>query len=214
MLGATGGDEARGGRQGPLRLLAGVVRWAALLCVPGGVLWALSPVGVHLSEMRFNTPNVFWQLFPSAPLLLLIGLVGLHVRLSGRSGWLERGAFVLALVGLILILLGNVGQFWLGVDDVYIMTAPAYHSFRLGLLVLAVGTMLLGVAAARDEALPLWGALPYAIGGLCGLVAFARDLGSFGAVLWILFGIGWAWLGGVLLAEWILGLRGKRRTKT
>jgi hypothetical protein len=30
----------------------------------GGVLWALSPLGVHLSELRFHTPNVFWKLFP------------------------------------------------------------------------------------------------------------------------------------------------------
>lgn len=197
--------EERGERRSPLRLLAAVVGWAALLCIPGGVLWSLSPLGVHLSEIRFNTPNVFWRLFPSAPLLLLIGLIGLHVRLAGRSGWLERAAFAATLLGLVLVLAGNVGQFWLGVDDVYIMTAPAYHSFRLGLLVLAAGTMLFGVAVARDEALPVWGALPFAIGGLCGLVAFARDLGSFGAALWVLFGIGWSWLGVALLVEWLRG---------
>jgi len=30
---------------------------------------------------------------------------------------------------------------------------------------------------------------------MCGLVSFSSDLGSFGAVLWIIFGVGWAWLG-------------------
>ncbi|HSL00636.1 MAG TPA: hypothetical protein VK869_09895 [Rubrobacteraceae bacterium] len=211
MLGAKAGERRE--RRSPLRLLAGIVGWAALLCVPGGVLWALSPLGVHLSEARFNTPNVFWKLFPFAPLLLLTGLIGLHVRFSGRSGWLERVAFAVTLLGLVLVLAGNVGQFWLGVDDLYIMTAPAYYSFRLGLLVLAAGTMLFGVAAARDETLPVWGALPFAVGGLCGLVAFARDLGSFGAGLWVLFGTGWAWLGVVLLVEWLRDLwRGRRAT--
>jgi hypothetical protein len=30
---------------------------------------------------------------------------------------------------------------------------------------------------------------------MCGLISFSRDFGSFGAVLWALFGVGWAWLG-------------------
>lgn len=214
MVGTTAGEGTQVERRRPLRLLAGAVRWATLLCVPGGVLWALSPLGVYFSETQYNTPNVFWKFFPSAPLLLLIGLIGLHVRFSARSGWLERGAVAVTLFGLVLVLAGNVGQFWLGVDDVYTLTAPAYRSFRLGLLVLAAGTMLFGVAAARDETLPVWGALPFAIGGLCGLVAFARDLGSFGASLWVLFGIGWAWLGVAVLVEWLLGIRRKRREKT
>ena len=181
------------------------------MCVPGGVLWALSPLGIQLSVLRFHTPNVFWKLFPSAPLLLLIGLVGLHFRISERSGRLERAGFFLALLGLVLVLVGNVGQFWLGIDDTYIMTAPAYRAFRIGLLVLAVGSALLGVAAARDGTLGLWGALPFVVGALCGLVAFLGDLGTFGAMLWILFGVGWAWLGLALLLDGIVRFwRGRR----
>ena len=209
----TTGDEGQRGRPALLRLLAAAVRWAGLLCVPGGVLWALSPLGVQISEVQFKTPNVFWKLFPSAPLLLLVGLIGLHLRVSERSGRLERVAFVVALVGLILVVAGDVGEFWLGVDNVFIMTAPAYRAFRLGLLVLAAGTMLFGVATARDETLPVWGALPFAIGGLCGLVAFISDLGTFGAALWVLFGAGWAWLGFALLVDGLLGLWRSRRSK-
>jgi O-antigen/teichoic acid export membrane protein len=194
-----------------LRAFSFLLRWSVLLCVPGGVLWALSPVGVHLSETRFHTPNVFWKLFPSAPLLLLAGLIGLHLLVSGRSGWLERAGFVLALLGLVLVLVGDVGEFWLGLDDRYIMTAPAYHAFRTGLVVLAVGSVLLGVAAGRDRTLPIWGALPFAIGALCGLVSFSRDLGQFGAALWMLFGLGWAWLGLAVLVEGISRFRRERR---
>lgn len=207
------GDEGQRRRPALLRLLAAAVRWAGLLCVPGGVLWALSPLGVQISEMQFKTPNVFWKLFPSAPLLLLVGLIGLHLRVSERSGRLERAAFVVALIGLVLIVVGDVGEFWLGVDNVFIMTAPAYHSFRLGLLVLAAGTMLFGVATARDATVPVWGALPFAIGGLCGLVAFTADLGTFGAALWVLFGVGWAWLGFALLVVGLLGLWRSSRFK-
>ena len=209
----TAREGGERGRSAPLRVFLALVRWAGLLCVPGGVLWALSPLGVQLSEMQFKTPNVFWKLFPSAPLLLLVGLIGLHLRFSGRSGRLERAAFVVTLVGLVLIIVGDVGEFWLGLDNVFIMTAPAYRTLRLGLLVLAAGTMLFGVATARDETLPVWGALPFAIGGLCGFVAFVADLGTFGAALWVLFGVGWAWLGFALLVDGLLGLWRSRRSK-
>lgn len=209
----TTGAEGQKERPALLRLLLALVRWAGLLCVPGGVLWALSPLGVQISEMQFKTPNVFWKLFPSAPLLLLVGLIGLHLRFSGRSGRLERIAFVVTLVGLVLVVVGDVGEFWLGLDNVFIMTAPAYRTLRLGLLVLAVGTMLFGVATARDETLPVWGALPFAIGGLCGLVAFSADLETFGAALWVLFGVGWAWLGFSLLVVGLLGFWRSRRSK-
>jgi len=177
------------------RLFGFLVRWAGLLVVPGGVLWALSPIGASISETAFGTPNVFWKLFPAAPLLLLAGLVGLQLRQWGRSGFIQKVGFALALLGLVLVVAGDAGLYWLGLDDVYIMTAPAYRAFRFGLLLLGVGSILFGLAAPRDGALPTWGLLPFVIGSLCGLVAFAVDLGAFGTVLWMLFGLGWAWLG-------------------
>jgi O-antigen/teichoic acid export membrane protein len=187
-----------------LKAFSFLLRWSGLLCVPGGVLWALSPLGVYLSEQRFHTPNVFWKLFPSAPLLLMVGLVGLHLLISEGSGWLERVGFYVALLGFLLILAGDVGEFWLRIDDVYIMTAPAYSAFRLGLLVLAVGSIVFGIALGRERTLPVWGALPFALGALCGLISASRDLESFGATLWILFGLGWAWLGFSLLVEGVV----------
>ncbi len=184
-----------------LRVVSFVLRASVVLCVAGGVLWALSPIGVHLSQLRFHTPNVFWKLFPSAPLLLLAGLVGLYLFARERSGWLQRAGFLLVLVGLILVFAGGVGQFWLMLDDRYIMMAPAYRTFRGGLIVLAVGSIVLALGAGRDRTLPVWGIVPFAIGALCGLVSFSWELGRFGAVLWILFGLGWAWLGFAVVVE-------------
>jgi hypothetical protein len=192
-------------REAVLRTLKMMARWGMLACVmAGGVLWALSPLGIHISELKFHTPNVFWRLFPSAPLLLLAGLIGLYLIFFGRSGWLERVGFLLALLGLALILVCDVGQFWLGLNDRYIMTAPAYGAFRAGLVVFAAGSILLGVAAGRDRMLPVWCALPFAIGALCGLISFFGDLGRLGAALWILFGLGWAWLGFTFLTRGVL----------
>jgi hypothetical protein len=183
------------------RLLAFLLKWGGVLCVPGGLLWALSPTGISISSLAFQTPNVFWKVFWSAPLLILLGLVGLQLRQSGRSGLLEKVGFFVTILGLVMVIAGDVGLYWLGVDDDYIITAPAYNTFRLGLLVLAVGSILFGVTSPRDGALPTWGLLPFVVGSLCGLISFSRDFGSFGAVLWILFGVGWAWLGLSLVVD-------------
>lgn len=196
------------------RLLSFLLKWSGILCVPGGVLWALTPTGIYISNLAFHTPNVFWKLFWPAPLLILLGLVGLQLRQSGRSGLLGKLGFFVAILGLVMVIAGDIGLYWLGVDDIFIVAAPAYSAFRIGLLVLAVGSILFGVTSPRDGALPTWGLLPFVVGSLCGLISFSRDLGSFGAVLWILFGVGWAWLGLSLVVEGFSSfLRTRRATR-
>lgn len=170
--------------------------WASLAClVGGGLLWALSPVGVELSELKFKTPDVFWKLFPSAPLLLAFGVLGLLFRRKEGRGPAARIGLIAALAGLLLVVAGDVGLYYLGVDDDYIVAAPAYRAFRAGLLLLAAGALLFGAAETRGRGLPAWVGLPFAIASLAGLLAFTRDLGPFGAALWAVFGAGWAWLG-------------------
>jgi len=192
-------------------LIGFLIRWIGLLVAPGGVLWALSPLGVHLSDIKFKTPDVFWKLFPSAPLLILIGLIGLQLRQSERSGLLEKIGFFAAAIGLVMVIAGDVGLYWLHLDNIFIMTAPAWRTFRLGLLMLAAGAMLFGVFAPRHGALPTWGLLPFVIGSFCGLISFVHDLGTLGATLWTIFGAGWAWLGFSFLVHGFLSFRRKRR---
>ena len=170
--------------------------WASLAClVGGGLLWALSPMGVELSELKFKTPVVFWKLFPSAPLLLILGSLGLLLRRGEGRGPAARIGLWAALAGLLLVAAGDVGLYHLGVDDAYIVAAPAYRAFRAGLVLLAAGALLFAVADTRDRGLPAWVGLPFAIASLAGLLAFVQDLGPFGAALWAIFGAGWAWLG-------------------
>ena len=195
------------------KLLSFLLKWSGILCVPGGVLWALSPTGVYISNLAFHTPNVFWKMFWPAPLLILLGLIGLQLRQWGRSGLLEKLGFFMAILGLVMVIAGDVGLYWLGIDDIFIVTAPAYNAFRLGLLTLAVGSILFAVTSPREGALPTWGLLPFVVGSLCGLISFSRDLGTFGAVLWILFGVGWAWLGlSLVIAGFSSFLRTRRTT--
>ncbi len=194
-----------------LKLISSLVRWSVLFCVPGGVLWALTPLGVSLAEYRFSAPAVFWRLFPSAPLLLMIGLIGLQLWQSGRAGWPGKVGFALALLGILLIVAGDVGKFWLGVDDTYLITAPAYRAMRIGFLLFALGSITFGAAALRNRTLPVWGVAPFAVFSVGALVAVSADLGAFGATLWVLFGAGWAWLGSSLLVESLAAVWRARR---
>src|SRR5215211_3176558 len=101
----------------------------------------------------------YWRLhlqsrFPHSQRLLEDGLVGLQLRQSERSGLLEKLGFFVAIVGLVLIIAGDIGLYWLGIDDIFIVTAPAYNAFRIGLLALAVGSILFAVTSPREGALP------------------------------------------------------------
>lgn len=183
-----------------------------LLCIPGGVLWALSPLGVYLSEYRYSTAAVFWKLFPSAVLLMLAGVIGLWLW-TRSTGWLEKLGFAAVIVGIVLIMAGDAGKYWLGVDDVYIMTAPAYKALRLGFIVLTAGSTLFGAAAARGGSLPVWAALPFAVASLAGLISVLQDFGTLGAGMWMLFGIGWAWIGLSLSVASAVSYWRKRRAR-
>jgi len=176
-----------------------------LACISGGVLWALLPLEIHISRFLSGlgvlTVETVWRLFPSSVLLLAVGLVGLHIRQAGRHGWLGRAGFYVALVGLALILVGDVGLYWLHVDRLWVMTAPAYRTFRVGLWVLGLGSMFIAVAILRARVAPTWGPPTLVIGSLGGLAAFSTDLGYVGAALWMLFGASWAWQGFASLLE-------------
>ncbi len=81
------------------------------------------------------------------------------------------------------------------------MAAPAYHTFRAGLVLAAAGALLFAVLEAKGGGLPVWCGLPFALSALAGLIAVLWDTGPFGAALWAVFGAGWVWLGLALLVR-------------
>jgi hypothetical protein len=172
-----------------------LLRWSLLLLIPAGVLWALSPLGVYLSDYAFQTPNVFWRLFPTAPLLMALGLAGVFFFAMGEKGIAAKVGFWTVVAGAVVTIAGAFGRYYFGLDDEYIMTAPAWSAMRAGLFVLAAGAVVFGAASARGRSLPMWGVLPFAIAAVAGLVSVVRDFGGAGAVMWVTFGAGWAWLG-------------------
>ncbi|MGH3087473.1 MAG: hypothetical protein ACRDSJ_09170 [Rubrobacteraceae bacterium] len=186
-----------------------LLNWSFLLCIPAGVLWALSPLGVYLSDYAFKTPNVFWKLFPSAPLLMLAGLAGVYFFHARERDLLSALGFWTVAAGALLVIAGDVGKYYLAIDEVFIMSVPAYTAMRVGFVVLAIGSIVFGVGVSRS--LPVWGTLPFAIASLAGLISVWRDFGEFGAAMWIAFGIGWSWLGLALCVEKVAVYSKKRR---
>ncbi len=194
-----------------MKVLRFLLGWSFLLCVPAGALWALSPLGVRLSEYAFRSPSLFWKLFPSAPLLMLLGLAGVFFFFMRERGILSSVGFWVVVCGASLTIAGDVGKYYLGLDDVYIMSAPAYSAMRVGFVVLAAGAFLFGAGAVGERSLPLWGALPFAVASIAGLISVARDFGEVGAAMWTAFGAGWAWLGLALFVESFAGYLKERR---
>lgn len=206
----TDGDPLPDAVRTVLRLCAVLL---ALQCIPGGVLWALSPLGVRLATYRFGTADAFWKLFPSAPGLLLVGLVGLFFWL-GRPRGLTRLGFAVAVVGMLLVIVGDYGVFYTEIDERYLLSAPAYRAMRLGLLLMSGGTALFAFGALRGGTLPRWVALPFLVGSGLGFVACVRELSYVGGGFWILYGVTWVWLGllpPVRGVAWLLERRRKGR---
>lgn len=124
----------------------------------------------------------------------LFGLTGLRARRGARAGRLERWGFRLSFVGLLLNLFGNVPDYWIGEDTVF-EDVGFVAGTALGLLVLTVGSSLLGVSLLRARAGSRSGAwlLALSLPGilLSGFLGFGNI--PSGPALW--YGVVWMVLG-------------------
>jgi hypothetical protein len=101
--------------------------------------------------------------------------------------------FATVLIGFMLIIAGSVGEFWVSSDQSYAMSNGRDASWRVFLLghpVLAVGTLLFGIATTHAQVFPDDVGMLGAIIGTCGaLIPF------FGALV---FAVPFIWLGYLL----------------
>ena len=96
--------------------------------------------------LRGDDISLAWEdynkLLPIVLLLLLVGLTGLTAKHGRRSGSLGRVGLVVALFGLGLMLLGNVGEFWIAGGIRVGLTSAAlvgWMSYSLGIYSLVSG---------------------------------------------------------------------------
>ena len=191
---------------------AKLIRWSGLAAMLGGLLWivlvplqgmAESTKVLGLTEGAYNRMNT------ASLLLLTAGLAGLYARQAGRFGRLGVAGSVLAIIGLALVVLGNVIEFWISdliFADVQLgeFKQVGVGSFLIGLCVLAVGLVLVGIATIQAKTLPRWSrVLPLVIALLLASgFLVALSIGEWGFWLIVLsLGPGWVLLGYVLWSD-------------
>lgn len=128
------------------------------------------------SYLGYETINRLW-----APCfaLMLCGFVGLYQRYLLRTARLGRVGFRLAAAGLVVMIAGNVAEFWFFSELPYgtlNARAWAWISVLLGILALMIGATLLGLAGLREHTLPLWGRVTFALVPVVFVVLFFAQL--------------------------------------
>jgi hypothetical protein len=141
-----------------------LIRWGGPAIMLGGLLWIFTyvteiAVGLMLGLETYLQPDAsasllewLWPVFFMGALFFLgVGLLGVRVRLEGRSKKLGIAGAILAFVAvgaasINLVLLAGVFGEPLAHDDIGF----------LGVIGVMLGSVLMGVAALRAKVLPHW----------------------------------------------------------
>ncbi len=189
-------------------------RLGGLAAIVSGVFWgfALPLIATQATDdpvgMRYDDFNRWLTL----PLALLVAALAAfravqlpQVDRTGRWG----AALALALAGTIVMLVGNVVEFWLVIfTDTYVAAIaegrPEFEEwagstvgwlvFLAGTLLLLVGGVLLGVAVWRGGTLPAWTGVVVALTAPLILLAFVVRAISVEATIAVAVVLGLAWI--------------------
>jgi hypothetical protein len=147
--------------------------------------------------LTFASPDdvylTYGKLFLVVWMGMLAGLIGLHARHAGRGGRLERWGFRASFLGLLLLVIGAFGAYWLGLVD------ASFAAFIVpGLLLLVLGSSIFGLGTWRAGVAPRAGALLLVLGGPGVLVI--SELATLGGGLVLLY-LAWVVLGRALWSE-------------
>jgi hypothetical protein len=113
--------------------------------------------------LGYETINRLWA---PAFALVLCGYVAFHQRYPLGGTRLGRAGYHLAVLGLVMMIAGNVAEFW------FFSTLPygalnarswAWMTVLVGMLALMIGTALLGLAGYRAHTLPVWGSFIFVL---------------------------------------------------
>lgn len=160
--------------------------------------WEPSLSGTLAPLFDFASPEAVYatygKLYFLAFLGFLLGLAGLYAGRREVAGRLERWGFYLSFAGFALNLFGNVFDYWYGggVGE----SAPDFLGFLLGtilgLLLLTIGSAMLGTSLLRAGISPRLGAwlLVLALPGILALSFLGFGNIPSGPALWFCF----AWL--------------------
>ena len=192
-------------------LSSNLIRWSGLLAVLGGVLWTAPWILVAFTAE--GTRDVFgfsergWRtlLLNPAMLFFMAGLVGFHSRQAGRSGSSGKSGFVICLLGLGTMLVGNIIEFWVS-EPFYGTQQPGWAMRGVGFLLLPIGLLLFGIGTLRASVFSGWRrVVPFGFGLILSLLTLSgvalmllsgsRSQEGFLRALLLSIAAGWAVLG-------------------
>lgn len=187
-------------------------RLGGFVTLLGGTLWVVS-----FGVAQAISPQLTGIL--AAPvILLLIGLIALQARHATGGGLLGMIAFAITVVGMLMLAYGSVGRLVITGEIFGLPYGPVgFSGLAPGALVLGAGAVLTGIAVLSANVMPRLSPIPMLVGATgvaaAGGTALARqllngspadifplELGPL-AALWVLFGLGWLWLGYLLWSE-------------
>lgn len=203
-----------------------LVRWGGLAAIFGGMLgivlsplttiaawggsapmwWArladpiVAPLFVNANE---GTYAAYGKTLFFVYLLFLIGLITLHAWIARRTNRLGEAGFQVARVGLVMNLIGNVNDYWLGREVLgFAIWGNSFWIFTiLGTFVYMVGSVLLGIATLRARLLPRWGALSLIFAPPLGILLVFWGMYHLPSSFVFASSLGWALLGYTLWSE-------------
>lgn len=165
-----------------------IITLCGLAAIVGGLFWAVKAGAILL--LNYQPPLIF----EVAQILFVVGLIGLYIRLEGRSGRVGKAGVFIALLALAARLGATVYEFLPGAvistDEQFIF--PYSLFVFLGGVGSFIGLILLGVASIQAKMMPSpWNAVPL-IAGLLSLPIAMTGLLHIEVPILL---IGLAWIG-------------------
>ena len=182
-----------------------LVRFCGLAAILGGVLGiVLTPILTYLWAANSDVYGYFGRVYFFVFIGCLLGLAGLYAQRRASMGSLttsddaEGWVFVLALVGLVLSLVGDILEYWGGTpgEDFTMLQMQGFTVEIPGLLLVLCGSVAFGLIYRRANVLPRFMAWLLIAAGPVGLVLSIPHIPS-GTMF--LFCCAWVALGYLLL---------------
>lgn len=131
----------------------------------GGLFWIILTIIFASDWGAPGTPQYiayqnYNRLWSPTLLLMLLGFVGLYRRYPFRVGRLGQIGLSLIVLGFVLMMAGNIAEFWIFTDARYEFGLNprnlSWFTFLFGWLFTLVGSLLWGIHSNRTYILPQW----------------------------------------------------------
>lgn len=167
---------------------AWLVRIAGVSAALGGLLWAVNVIFGGGIEGGGAISGLLWAL----PVMFAGGLAGMYLRYGIGSSPSAPG-FAQGFVGLALLAGGFIAEAT-GIGG-------TEQLLSFGLIILALGLVLVGFSYLKDEPMPRMNFLPLGVGMMIPLTLVLGPVQVLGIAASALFGAGWVLLGAALISD-------------